>query len=305
MKLEPPVAQYITGNNPTHCAKKNIVKYVTNIAEAQLNNRLRENGYISLEEKPTKQALNDGIVDSCDGKILWNIDKIKQFIKNETPSESVLTSSTTPDSRASNPSSNNTPSKRPVRTEPAWVDLGTIGTYFGVGNVVIGKWLDHLGFRAKPTMQKNESGAVDMLDMAREAQKKQIDGFIGKEPTEKAFNMGLARTITVTNRKQQEIDIVQWNLDLCKAVLVKAGHPLDTEHKMALKGKGKNSDVKVNGMDKRAQELYVEWAKLYNNPADRWKIKKLFSGQPILLLNKVEELMQMPGYISNKKYMDH
>lgn len=279
-QLPPPIEKYLAGTNPTHTSRQKLQKYL-NIEQKDIERVLKAEKAITPEGKVTKLAQQTGLVDTCEGRALWNIEKTKRLVKLKIGEP-----------------------KKAQRTEPAWVDLGTIGTYFGVGNVALGKWLDQLGLRGIPTIEKNESGDYDMLDMANQAKQKQANGFIGKEPTEKALNMGAARKLTVTNRKQQEIEIVQWNLDLVKEVLVRAGHPLDTERKMSLKGKGKNSNVQVNGMDKRAKEIYTEWAKLYANPNERWKIKKLFSGQPRLLLEKVEnDFMKMPGYITDGKYL--
>lgn len=280
MQLEGPLEKYLQGTKPSHTSRQQLSKHLET-PQGDIERVLRGEKALTPEGKVTKQAQRMGLVDSCEGRVIWNIEKVRSLMKLKVGKPSA-----------------------PQRTEPAWVDLNTIGTYFGVGNVVLGRWLDQLGLRAKPTMDRNSSGDYDMLDISNQAKQEQANGFIGKEPTEKALNMGAARKLTVTNRKQQEIEITQWNLDLVKEVLVKAGHPLDTERKMALKGKGRNSNVQVNGMEKRAKEIYTEWAKIYGNPRESWKMKKLFSGQPRLLLEKVEnEYMKMPGYITEGRYL--
>lgn len=292
MKLSPPVSQYISGSNPSHCSLSNLYKHITSRSDSSLRQWLKDNGYISESDKTTRKALEDGLVDSCDGKVLWNIFKVKQFIKREMNKAIALEEKKSSTAKSSVPD-----------LGEAWVDLEIVGSWFGVSKIVAGRWLDELGLRALPQIEKNESGDYDMLDMSNQAKQKQSQGFISKLPTEKALQRGLARKLTVM-KKDKEIEIYQWNLELCKAVLVKAGHQLDSQHKMALKGKGKNSNVKVSGIDKRAQELYVEWAKLYKDPKNKWKIKSLFRGQPAILLEKVEnDFMKMPGYLTSEKYL--
>lgn len=287
MQLPPPLADHIGGDRPTHTSLAGLSERLGTPPE-KLADVLTKLGYLSPARKATSLAVSHGLVDTCEGKLLWRIMKARELIN--LPSQK----STTPGSRQTSAS---------VRTEPALVDLDTIGTYFGVSKIQVGKWLDALGLRAMPTLETKPDGTHDMLDVARQEQQRQSAGFIAKEPTEKALESGVAKIITVTGKKDKTFDITKWNLDLTKAILVKAGHQLDTEHKWALKGKGKNSNVKVNGMDKRAQELYVRWARLYNDPKTRWQCAKLFRGQPAALLELVEQKMAMPGYLTEGKYL--
>jgi hypothetical protein len=291
MKLEPPITQYLTGPTPTHSSLNKISSYVKAWSQEEVEQLLKKAEYLTEEGKPTKGAAQKGIIDLCEGKVLWNLLEVKRALVGQNQVE-IQAKAAAESARQAR-----------IKSEPAWVDLATIGTYFGVGNVVIGKWLDELRLREKPSLQINESGAFDLLDVAREAQQKQANGFIGKVPTEKALNMGVARKLTVMNRKQQEIEIVQWNLDLCKAVLVRAGHELDTEHKMALKGKGKNGDVQVITADERAKDLYNKWRALHANTRTRSDSWKTFAGQPTILLVKVEALMNRPGFLTRKLYL--
>lgn len=284
MNLTPPISQYISGSTSTHTSLKGLADRLgTELGE--LTKHMQQQGYLSAQGKATTRAADVGLLDTCEGKLLWRVSKARELL---SPTKKTTSQK---------------PPTAPVRTEPAWVDLDTIGTYFGVGKLQVGKWLDQLGMRALPKLETNPDGSHDMLAVARQEQQRQSAGFIGKEPTEKALELGVAQVITVTGKKDKTFDIVKWNLDLCKALLVKAGHPLDTEHKGTLKGKGKNSNVAVNGMDQRAHELYVKWARLYSDPKTRWQCGKLFRGQPKPLLERVEALMKMPGYLTEGRYL--
>lgn len=302
MELAPPLEAYIKGQSPSHSPKSRLGLHIKAWSQEQVEALLEEAGYLQ-EGRPTKRALQDGLLDTCEGKALWNLKQVK----------AALVAHTKPAPRAPRPEGE---AKKPLympppgtkkpqqRTEPAWVDLGVIGTYFGVSSIIIGRWLTQLGYRAEPKLKKNESGAVDMLDVANQAKKQQASGFrAGKEPTQQAFDRGLARTLTVTNHKKKEVEIVQWNLDLVKAVLVRAGHELDTERKMMLKGRGKNGDVQVTGIDKRAQELFLQWRTEYQKPGYREASWRIFNGQPTALLMRVEAMLGRPGFIRERRYL--
>lgn len=289
MKLDGDPSQYLKGKTPSHSTLSDLEKHVKAWDQEEIVKLLTRVGHLS-DGKMTKQAIKTGVVDVCAGKGLWNILEVKKALIS---ANQIVTQE-----RAS------AEARKAQSSEPAWVDLGTIGTYFGASNVTVGKWLDRLGLREQPKLSVNESGSHDLLDVARQAQEKQASGFIGKQPTEKALQMGVARKITVTNRKKKEIEITQWNLDLCKTVLVRAGHALDTERKYMLKGKGKNSDVKVLTADDRARELFNKWKSLHSNPSTREKSWEVFAKQPNVILTRVEALMNKPGYLTEKRYQN-
>lgn len=294
MKLDGPVEQYLAGKNPTHCTYENISKNVKAWDDDDVKRMLTNAGYLNENGKPTKLAAQKGIIDLCEKKVLWNILEVKKAM--------IIQEQIEYGKRAAR---NAAKEKKIVETGPKWVDLLTIGTYFGAGPVQVGKWLDQIGMREKPKIKKTSSGNIDMLDVARQKQDDQAKGKFGggKVPSQKALDSGVARVKTVTGRKNKEFDIVEWNLELCKALLVKAGHKLDTERKMMLKGKGKNSDVKVNSIDDRAKVLYGEWLKKYNDPIWRDRAYEVFNGQPKPILVKVEALMNKPGYLTRKEYL--
>lgn len=295
MKLPPPLDAHLRGTPPTHGSLASLGRHLARPQE-EVTAFLRQEEYLTTEGKITRRALVDGLVDTCEGKPLWRVARVRSFLEAHKPSEGGKTSvrpSATAAKRGTTP---------PVRTEPAWVDLDTVGTYFAVGKVQVGRWLDQLGMRAAPEVERNERGEVDMLAMANQAKEKQAKGFLSKEPTERALQAGVARKLPLVGKGGKEFEVTQWNLDLTKALLVRAGHELDTEHTWALKGKGRNSNVKVGGVEARARELYSQWAKLYKDPRERWRIPSLFRGQPTALLELVEAEMKMPGYLTSGRY---
>lgn len=295
MSLTPPISQYVEGEKPSHSSKARLHVFVKAFPQRTIDDLLVKGGYLTSEGKPTRKSLDEGLVEVCENKALWNLSKTRKALAEL---------SRPPKRDKKNVKPITKPVLQRVRTEPAWVDFETIGTYFGVGKIQVGKWVDQLGLRAVPEVQVNESGAVDMLDMANQAKEKQSNGFIGKKPTQKALDGGFAQVTIITGKKDKEFEIVKWNLDLVKAALVKAGHPLDTERKMMLKGKGKNSDVKVETMDDRIKRLYSEWYKLQKSPATRKSSWDVFKNQPKIVLSKVEVMMGKPeGYISRKDYL--
>lgn len=294
MKIAGPSTQYTSGKNPTHSSRSNLAKIVKAWSDEEITKMLTVGGYINPENgRITKKSVQDGLVDICEGKPLWNLLETKKQLIRLHESAEVL--------KAAEREREN--KKREQRKETAWVDLGTIGTYFGASAIKVGKWLDQLGLRVEQKIQRNESGDFDMLDISNQKKAEQANGgFISKQPSEKAFAMGLAREIMVTNRKKQDIKIVQWNLEIAKAVLLKSGHELDTDRKMMLKGKGRNSDVKIETLDDRAKKMYNDWLKLYRDDKTKAESWKIFDHQPTAVLMRVETIMGKPRYLQDKKY---
>ena len=80
---------------------------------------------MSDERKPTKKAVDDGLIDSCEQKALWNLEKVQEKLSElGMPVERSIV---------------NQEIKEPDDGEPRWVNLGTIGTYFNVTANTIGK----------------------------------------------------------------------------------------------------------------------------------------------------------------------
>lgn len=290
-KLEPPLAQYIYGPNATHSSRRGLPRLLGAFNEDQINELLLEGNYIDDTGRPTHVAIKNGLIDLCEGKILWRGVKVAESFERLA-----VTRQRQRELKEDKPAPPPTPEES---DEPHWVDLETIGTWFGVSKIQVGKWLDQLGLREEPQIQVNESGDLDMLDVARASQGRNY-----KQPTEKALSMGVATMITV-QKGDKFIEFPKWNLELTKAVFAAAGHEIDHERKGALKGKGKNGDIQVSGIEQRATELYVKWARLYNDPKTRWQCAKLFRGQPEIILKHVEAKMGMPGYLTEGRYLKH
>lgn len=293
MKLEPPLSSYLTGAKPTHSSRPKLGQHIKLFKQNEIEAHLKKGKYLNDAGKPTKKALEDGLIDQCDGKVIWNLKNTKKALLALTKKDSAR--------KVAAPKLASPP-PRPKQAGPVWTDLENIGTYFGVGKNKIGKWLDELGLRDYKPRQVNESGDYDMLDIANESKEK----FRVKIPTEKALAEGYARveTITYTQKgKEKSFDKYTWDRDRVKDLLVRAGHELDTERKLHLKGKGRNSDVKVESIDDRAKKLHAEWKKLHSNPKTRDQSWKLFDKQPSGLLMRVEQLMGRPRYLRDKLYL--
>lgn len=292
MKLAPPIEQYLSNDKPTHSSRSKLASNMKLWSQPEVEELLRGAAYITTDGKIAKKTVTDGLVDTCEGKPLWNITNTKKVLLAVTrkPSKKATSSVTVLPKRVDRPHG------------PVWTDLENIGTYFGVGKNKIGTWLDQLGLRDYKPVQINESGDRDMLDMANASKEK----FKLKIPTKKALERGFANMETIEYTQKgnaKSFDKYYWNLDMVKEALVRAGHPLDTDRKLLHKGRGKNGDIKVETIDDRAKKLYSDWLRLYNNPnthKDSWAI---FNKQPVLILTKVEQLMGRPRYIQDKLYL--
>lgn len=297
MPLPPPLTSHISGPQAPYTSRSGLAGRVKVFTQEVIEAHLTQGGYLTPEGKIARKALEEGLVDTCEGKALWHVAKVK----------AALVRLTRP-ARRERPQGPVKPAAPPqvLRQGPAWVDLDTVGTYFGVGKIQVGKWLDQLGLREVPPLPSTESGTIDMLDVAAQAKEKQAAGFLAKKPTEEALASGYARIETIEYKKkgkEKSFDKITWNLDLVKALLVKTGHELDTERKMMLKGKGKNSDVKVEGIQGRVQELHGEWQRLHRNPATRKESWNVFKNQPTAVVKRVEALLGAPGFITDKRYL--
>lgn len=145
-KLAPPVKRYLTGKLPSHSGSQSLANNFKELHKDALIFVFLKAGYMSEEGKPTKKALADGLIDSCEGKALWNLDKVQ---------ESLLSLGMNAERKSVNQEI-----KEPDDMEPRWVNLGTIGTYFNVTANTVGKWLDKLEFRESDGM--GSQSAMDL-----------------------------------------------------------------------------------------------------------------------------------------------
>jgi hypothetical protein len=245
-----------------------------------LQGLMETSGYV-VDGRTSREALREGLVDTYEGKALWNIRVTQRKLLEITRKASSQQTSKV----------DRTPSKRKAG-DIRWGDLEAIGSYFGVSKIVAGKWLDEMGLRAVPALQLNQSGDHDMLDMANRSKEK----FVAKVPTPAALKHGVA-SMEHIERGKMEFDVYKWNVDAVKDLLVKAGHPLDTEHKSLLRGRGKNGNVQLKTADDLPLKLYRRWRDLQAVDATRQSSWNIFRGQPKSVTDKVEQLMGKTGVI--------
>lgn len=158
--------------------------------------------------------------------------------------------------------------------DPVWANLGTIATYFSVTANKVGSWLDELDLRDN------------------------------NMPTDEAIRGGLATLVEMNAGGKKTRSVAHWNLHLIKAKLVEAGHIIDFSYDEVMRGRGKNSDVEVSGIDKRAQEVFAQWKKLYQVPESRSQSWVFLSKQPTPIIVRVEAMLGRPRFVQDKKYLN-
>lgn len=144
-KLTPPIKKYLTGKRPTHSSTTDLSKNFKNLDPNALLFIFNKEGYLTEEYKPTKKAVEDGLIDTCDKKVLWNLDNVEAKIKDS--GMNVERQSVNQEIRDTG------------NGEPKFVGLGVIATYFNVTANTIGKWLDALELRDDEKM-----GTTDAMD---------------------------------------------------------------------------------------------------------------------------------------------
>lgn len=152
-KLEPPVKRYLSGKLPSHSGTKNLSENFKNLHKDALQFILQKAEFLSAEGKPTKKAAEEGLVDVCERKALWNLENLSEFLKNEgNIVERKFVNQELPN----------------LGEEPAWGNLSTLGTYFSVSASQVGKWLDALGLRDENGMGNQlsvDSGLARVVEM--------------------------------------------------------------------------------------------------------------------------------------------
>ena len=257
-KLAPPVKRYLMGKLPSHSSTQKLADNFKSLQTDTLFHVLNTTGYLSVDHKPTKQALIDGLVDVCENKLIWNLNhvqtKLEEFgltLERQIVNQEVANNS----------------------DEPKWVNLGTIATYFNVTANTIGKWLDELGLR-------------DDNGMGNSA----------------ASEQGLCTVTTMNTGVKKTRNITMWNLYPVQQALVDAGHELDFDYEQTLKASGRNSNVQVTTIEERAHETAQEFTKLFKNPNTRKQTVELVQKTPKPVLQKVEVLLQKPGFLIDETY---
>lgn len=285
---------------PTHIAASKLSRHVKFTTSENIQQVLHAEGYIESSGTITKKAEFEGLAIPYEDRRVWVRTAITKKLLELTKDQktTIVQSNKKPASKEAI----NIRSKPQTTDQIKWVDLDTIGTYFGVSKIKVGKWLDEIGLRKMPEIPTDSDGSTDMLDMANQSKKKQNGGFISKEPTEKALERGFAQQNTF-KVKDKTVTGYKWNLEMVKKAFIKKGHELDHDKTMTLKGKGKNSNVSVDSVEGRAKKLYQEWKQLHNNPSTRNQSWKVFDKQPRGILIGVEKLMGRPRFLQDKQYL--
>lgn len=153
-KLEPPIKRYLTGRRPSHSSTADLSKNFKNLDSNALLFIFNKAGYLTEEYKPTKKAVEDGLIDSCEKKVLWKLEQVEEKIKES--GMNVERQSVNQEIRAN------------TNGEPKFVGLGVIATYFNVSATTIGKWLDELDLRDEEKMGNQEAmdkGLATIVEM--------------------------------------------------------------------------------------------------------------------------------------------
>lgn len=146
--LPPPLKRHLTGRRPTHSSTGTLEQNFKNLDRNALLYVFNNAEYLTLEFKPTKKALLDGLIDRCEDKALWNLEKVEEILAElgmSVERQSV-----------------NQEIKESGNGEPKWVNLGTVGTYFSVTANLVGKWLDELELRDDDGMGNQKSSDLGL-----------------------------------------------------------------------------------------------------------------------------------------------
>lgn len=260
-KLESPVRRYTTGKLPTHSSTASLHTHFKQMPKEALTTALQANGYLSDSGKPTKKALTDDLLDVCDKAVIWRLSQVGKLlesagmnVKRQYGNQSI---------------------DPPTSSDPTWVNLTTISTFFNVTPGTIGKWLDALELR-------------------------EDDGL----PTKDAQDRGLGTVSEMSAGKKKTRKIAMWESYLVRVMLRDNGHPLDFDYAKSLEAKGKNSAVKVETMDSRALEFAKEFAALYKTRS-RSSCSSLVKKTPKPILKRAEVLLKKPsGWLENGAYLE-
>lgn len=262
-ELEPPLRRHTLGKLPSHATTDKVYEAFSGFTPEMTVALLTSMGYLGDSGKPTKKAANEGVLDKCSGKFIWNLSELEKKFKKGLPNVKRTYSN----------------QELIIRdyTGESYVTLTDIAVRFNVTPRQVGKWLDELGLRDEKGLPTKE---VLKSKLAI------VENFK-----------------TVGNRSKQTRKSGFWEVKQTCELLMSKGHPLDFDYEKSLEGKGKNSSVEVkeNAVAERVAEFSKEFAKLYN-AKDREAIR-LVNKTPKLILNEAEKLLKKPGLFSKKAYL--
>lgn len=260
-KLETPVRRYTTGKLPTHSSTATLHTHFKQLPKDVLKTALQAKGYLNESGKPTKKAITDELLDVCDKSVVWRLSRVGKLL--EAAGMKVTRQY------------GNQEIEPPTSSEPVWVNLTTISTFFNATPGTVGKWLDALGLR-------------------------EDDGL----PTKDAQDRGLGTVSEMSAGKKKTRQIAMWESYLVRVMLRDNGHPLDFDYAKSLEAKGKNSAVKVETMDSRALDFAKEFAALYKTRS-KSSCSILVKKTPKPILKRAEVILKKPsGWLENGSYLE-
>ena len=267
-RLEPPVKRYLTGKHPSHSSSQSLHLNFNDMDATALRFILNKYGCMSAEGKPTKKAVEAGLIDICEKNAIWNIDNVMELLKKAGY----------PVTRKA--VNQNKPEKK--FDEPEYVNLGTIGMYFSVSANKVGQWLDALGLRDEKTK-------------------------LGTEHAQRSGLCQISEMSAGPGQGNKKRKITVWDLHLIIDLLMEHGHELDYSYEQTMKGKGKNSDVNVVTIESRTKEFIAEFTRRFksDNPQIKKTTIKYVLATPKPILIKAEEMMGRQGFFTKNEYQKY
>lgn len=259
--IESPARRYITGKLPSHAELKTLHEQFSEMPAVVVEQVLKGKGYLSETGAPTKRALAAKVLDVCDKRFLWRIEAVEETLRSAglTPKRVYGNQKIDP----------------PTSSDPTWVNLTTLATYFNVTAPAVGRWLDELELR-------------------------EDDGL----PTKDAQDRGLGYVSEMAAGKKKTRKIAMWESYQTRLMLRDAGHPLDFDYMKSLEAKGKNSAIKVETLDSRTEDFTRGFVAAFKT-GSKEQTKAHVGKTPRAILGRAEKLLKKPeGWISNGKYLE-
>lgn len=263
-KLTGPVIKYTSGAFPSHAPTLTLAANFEGLDPNALRFILSKEGWMTANGAPTKKSAADGLVDIVESKPFWNLVELEarlaslgnSFVRKAVNQEIKLSEG----------------------SEPKWVNLGTIASYFSVTANEVGKWLDKLELRDDEKMATGE-----------------------------ATERGLATIVEMSTGqgKNQTRKINHWNLHEIQQLLLNDGHYLNFDYEESLKGRGRNSDVKVETVDDRAKTFAREFTTIFKDKTRRRELPELIRKTPRIVMEKADVLIGRPGFTAKGLYLKH
>lgn len=262
-KLDLPVAAYTSGKLPSHASSSKLA-HNFNVPASVVVDCLVHFGMLDRPTASiTDKAKNEGVVDLCthSGTYLWKVDAVLQLLRDAgIKADRVYANQQIKKSR-----------------EPQFVTLGDIAVHFNVSAIIVGRWLDELGYRTKK-----------------------------KLPNNRALDSGLAKVITfdtVDNEgKKSHRRMGKWEFGRTLEILRDAGHPLDFDYRKSLQATGKNSAVTVTSVDARAYDAAREFQALFSS-GDKDACVRLVRKTPRVILQRMEKMLSVSaGFLTDGEF---